>query len=145
MGGIGSKEESVFSTEDNLKSWPFSKSTPFLDVFPLCYNTLQTWKGYLLEQGWANSGPRATCEPLQRFQWPAEVFRKSFKSEKSSHSSQLTYIHTACLLCVFWAHVSDFETPRPFRLVARWEAHPRKIFAPLEKYFGHCLKAFDIV
>jgi len=30
----------------------------------------------LLEQGWANSGPRAKCGPPQRFEWPAEAFRK---------------------------------------------------------------------
>ena len=29
-----------------------------------------------LTQGWANSGPRAKCGPPQRFQWPAEGFRK---------------------------------------------------------------------
>jgi len=29
-----------------------------------------------LEQGWANSGPRAKCGPPLRFQWPAEAFRK---------------------------------------------------------------------
>ena len=27
--------------------------------------------------GWAVSGPRATCGPPQRFQWPAEAFRKN--------------------------------------------------------------------
>jgi len=30
-----------------------------------------------VEQGWAISGPRATCGPSQRFQWPAEAFRKN--------------------------------------------------------------------
>jgi len=34
-----------------------------------------------VDQGWANSGPRATCGPPQRFQWPAEAFKKTFKSE----------------------------------------------------------------
>ena len=29
-----------------------------------------------LYQGWAISGPRATCGPPQRFQWPVEAFRK---------------------------------------------------------------------
>jgi len=36
--------------------------------------------------GWANSGPRAICDPTQRFQWPAEAFRKIFKSESSFNS-----------------------------------------------------------
>jgi len=30
----------------------------------------------MLDQGWANSGPRAKCGPPQRFTWPAEAFRK---------------------------------------------------------------------
>jgi len=29
-----------------------------------------------LGQGWAISGPRTTFGPPQRFQWPAEAFRK---------------------------------------------------------------------
>jgi len=29
-----------------------------------------------LEQGWANSSPRAKCGPPQGFKWPAEPFRK---------------------------------------------------------------------
>ena len=34
-----------------------------------------TWLPYIpIGQGWANSGPRATCDPPQRFQWPAEQF-----------------------------------------------------------------------
>jgi len=52
------------------------------------------WKRYppdelklALWQGWANSGPRAKRDPPQRFQWPAEAFRKIFKSEISSHFS----------------------------------------------------------
>jgi len=28
-------------------------------------------------QGWANNGPPAKCGPSQRFQWPAETFRKN--------------------------------------------------------------------
>ena len=40
-----------------------------------------------LEQGWANSGPRAKCGPPQRFQWPAQAFRKIVKSEISSNFS----------------------------------------------------------
>jgi len=38
---------------------------------------------YDLAQGWAISGPLATCGPPQRFQWPAEAFGKIFKSEIS--------------------------------------------------------------
>ena len=34
---------------------------------------------YRVEQGWAISGPRATCVPPQRFLWPAEAFRKNLK------------------------------------------------------------------
>jgi len=34
------------------------------------------------------SGSRATCGRLQRLQWPAEAFRKIFKSEISSSPSQ---------------------------------------------------------
>jgi len=30
-----------------------------------------------LGQGWAISGPRATCGLPQRFQWPVEAFRKN--------------------------------------------------------------------
>jgi len=36
-----------------------------------------------LRQGWAISGPRATCGPLQSFQWSAEAFRKIFTSKIS--------------------------------------------------------------
>jgi len=35
---------------------------------------------YCLVQGWANSSPRAKCGLPQRFQWPAEAFRKTVKS-----------------------------------------------------------------
>ena len=35
-----------------------------------------------LAQGWAISGPRATCGPPQRFQWPAEAFRKNHQVGK---------------------------------------------------------------
>jgi len=41
-----------------------------------------------LAQGWANSGPRAKCGPPQRFQKPAEAFRKYVQSEDSSNLSQ---------------------------------------------------------
>jgi len=41
-----------------------------------------------LTQGWAISGPWATCGPPQRFQWPAEAFLKNIKSEISSNLSQ---------------------------------------------------------
>jgi len=41
-----------------------------------------------LTQEWANSGPRAKCGPTQRFQWPAEAFRKIFKSEIISNLPQ---------------------------------------------------------
>jgi len=34
---------------------------------------------YHLAQGWAISGPRATCGPPQRFQWPAKAFRKNLQ------------------------------------------------------------------
>jgi len=40
-----------------------------------------------LEQGWANSGPRAKSGRPQRFQWPAQAFRKIVKSEMSSNFS----------------------------------------------------------
>jgi len=40
-----------------------------------------------LEQGWANSGPRAKCGPPQCFQRPAEAFGKIFKSKISSNFS----------------------------------------------------------
>jgi len=40
-----------------------------------------------LEQGRANSSLRAKCGPPKRFQWPAEAFRKMFKSEISSNFS----------------------------------------------------------
>jgi hypothetical protein len=29
----------------------------------------------ILSQGWANSGPRATCDPLRVFLWPAKTVR----------------------------------------------------------------------
>ena len=49
----------------------------------------ENWQNSIcLLKEWANSGLRATCGPQQRFQWPAEAFRKVFKSEPSSHSSQ---------------------------------------------------------
>jgi len=32
---------------------------------------------HCLEQGWAISGPRATCGPPHRFRWPARAFRKN--------------------------------------------------------------------
>jgi len=32
---------------------------------------------YSINQGWAISGPRATCGQPQRFQWPGEAFRKN--------------------------------------------------------------------
>jgi len=31
-----------------------------------------------LVQSWAISGPRSTCGPSQRFQWPGEEFRKNY-------------------------------------------------------------------
>jgi len=31
----------------------------------------------VIGQGWAISGPRATCGPPHRFQWPARAFRKN--------------------------------------------------------------------
>ena len=34
---------------------------------------------HVLWQGWAISGPRATCGQSQRFQWPAKAFRKNLK------------------------------------------------------------------
>ena len=37
-----------------------------------------------LGQGWAISGPRATCGPPQRFKWSVETFRSIFKSKISS-------------------------------------------------------------
>jgi len=44
------------------------------------YYECAAWTGWGLFnavcQRWANSGPRAKCGPTQRFQWPAEVFRK---------------------------------------------------------------------
>ena len=44
--------------------------------------TTPGWKPlfYTIEQGWANSGPRAIYGQPQRFQWPAEALRKIFKS-----------------------------------------------------------------
>jgi len=46
-------------------------------------------KTHRLEQGWANSGPRAKCGPPQRFKWHARKHsRKIFKSESSSNLSQ---------------------------------------------------------
>jgi len=39
---------------------------------------LKTWL-----RAWANSGPRATCDPSQRFQWPTKTFKKILKSDIS--------------------------------------------------------------
>jgi len=33
----------------------------------------------ILTQGRPTTGPRATCDPPQRFQWPAEDFRKNIQ------------------------------------------------------------------
>jgi len=34
----------------------------------------------------------------------------------------LSCMHTACVLCVFWAHASDFMTLRPFLIRLVWSA-----------------------
>ena len=51
--------------------------------------SLQISSDESLGEGWANRVPRATCGRPQRFESPAEAFRKIFKSEISSNSSQL--------------------------------------------------------
>jgi len=43
--------------------------------------------------GWTNSAPQAKCGPTQRFQWPAEAFRKIFKSESYTIASTLIRRH----------------------------------------------------
>ena len=51
-----------------------------------CYygSRYKKFKPTTLEQGWAISGPRATCGPPHRFQWPARAFIQNLKSEISS-------------------------------------------------------------
>jgi len=43
---------------------------------------------YVLYSRDAQTAARGPCGPPQRFQWPAEAFRKFFKCEISSNSSQ---------------------------------------------------------
>jgi len=42
--------------------------------------------------------------------------------ELSKFLNKLSYMHTACVLCVFWAHASDFVTSRPFVMPLVWSA-----------------------
>jgi len=51
-----------------------------------------------LRQGWAISGPRATCGPPQRFQWPAEAFRKNDSSLKFPPASLLFLLEERFLI-----------------------------------------------
>jgi len=71
--------ESLLFTFDlfNSSLWYKKTSCSFLVV---CSNESvsgTTGFQFTLTQEWAVSGPRATCDPPQRFQWPAEAFRKN--------------------------------------------------------------------
>jgi len=59
----------------------------------LCYKK----KSIVLEQGWAISGLRATCGLLQRFQWPAEAFRKNLQINNFLQLSAVSNLSEACL------------------------------------------------
>ena len=39
-----------------------------------------------LNQGWAISGPRATCGPSQRLHWPAKTYWKNLKFPRTYHN-----------------------------------------------------------
>jgi len=49
-----------------------------------------------LRQCGPTTDPRATCGPPQRFQWPAEAFRKNFKFEICWKACEVTFVSLNC-------------------------------------------------
>jgi len=38
------------------------------------------------------------------------------------YNSAWSWMHTSCVLCIFWAHASNFVTSRPFLMRLVWSA-----------------------
>jgi len=47
---------------------------------------------------------------------------RSLTYSRPIFSDLLSWMHKACVLCVFWAHASDFVTSRPFLMRVVWSA-----------------------
>jgi len=86
-----------------------------------------------LQQGWAISGPRAPCGPPQRFQWPAEAFKKKFQISNLLNCVRLyldkVYLHKNnnetfsvyhyCFSYLFYTEIRRYG-PRPNAAFLKW-------------------------
>ena len=95
------------------------------------------WNPFVVRRCGPTTGPRAACVPPQRFQWPAEAFRKNLQmwnllknvwgyicltellalDEGHLHKNNEYYLFCAifCLICLFYDQIKRYGLPLTFR------------------------------
>ena len=74
------------------------------------------WFTFSLGQCGPTTGLRAACGPIQRFQWPAETFRKILKSETCWKACEVTFVSLYYFRWIKWICTRTIPFCAPFCL-----------------------------